>query len=62
MGMATLEYKVIEESVVTDENLEAILNRWAAEGWRYDGMQFAMREGSKRPAMAFLFFTRQRED
>jgi hypothetical protein len=62
MGMATLEYKVIEESVVTDENLEAILNRWVAEGWRYDGMQFAMREGSKRPAMAFVFFTRQRED
>lgn len=60
--MATLEYKVIEESVVTDENLEAILNRWVAEGWRYDCMQFAMREGSKRPAMAFVFFTRQRED
>lgn len=60
--MATLEYKVIEESVVTDENLEALLNRWIAEGWRYDGMQFAMREGSKRPAMAFVFFTRQRED
>lgn len=60
--MATLEYKVIEESVVTDENLESILNRWVAEGWRYDGMQFAMREGSKRPAMAFIFFTRQRED
>jgi len=60
--MAILEYKVIEESVVTDENLEAILNRWVAEGWRYDGMQFAMREGSKRPAMAFVFFTRQRED
>ena len=60
--MATLEYKVIEESVVTDENLEALLNRWVAEGWRYDGMQFAMHEGSKRPAMAFVFFTRQRED
>jgi hypothetical protein len=60
--MAKLEYKVIEESLVTDENLESILNRWVAEGWRYDGMQFAMREGSKRPAMAFIFFTRRRED
>lgn len=60
--MAILEYKVIEESVVTDENLESILNQWVAEGWRYDGMQFALREGSKRPAMAFVFFTRQRED
>ncbi len=62
MEMATLEYKVVEESVVTDENLEKILNQWVASGWKYDGVQFAMREGSKRPAMAFVFFTRQRED
>ncbi len=60
--MATLEYKVVEESVVTDENLERILNQWAAVGWRYDGVQFAMREGSKRPAMAFVLFTRERDD
>jgi len=60
--VATLEYKVVEESVVTDENLERILNQWAAAGWHYDGVQFAMREGSKRPAMAFVFFTRERDD
>jgi hypothetical protein len=26
-----------------------------------DGVQFAMRESSKRPAMAFVFFTREGE-
>ncbi len=60
--MATVEYKVVEESVVTDESLELILNEWVSRGWQYDGMQFAMRDGSKRPAMAFIFFTRQKDD
>ena len=32
-----------------------------AEGWNLDGVQFAMRESSKRPAMAFVFFTREGE-
>ena len=27
-------------------------------GWKFDGLQFAMRESSKRPSMAFVFFTR----
>src|SRR5262249_6851435 len=26
--------------------------------WRFDGIHFAMRDSSKRPAMAFLLFTR----
>jgi hypothetical protein len=60
--MATLEYKVVEESVVTDESLEKILNEWVSQGWQYDGMQFAMRDGSKRPAMAFILFTRSKDD
>jgi hypothetical protein len=29
-------------------------------GWSFDGMQFAMRDSSKRPSMAFLIFTRAR--
>jgi hypothetical protein len=29
-----------------------------AKGWSLDGIQFAMRESSKRPAMAFVLFTR----
>jgi hypothetical protein len=54
-----VEYKVVETSLVTDDALEGILNEWTAKGWHYDGMQFAMREASKRPAMAFVLFTRE---
>lgn len=53
-----LHYKVIELSNVTEETIEETLNNWTAQGWNFDGMQFAMRESSKRPAMAFLLFTR----
>ena len=52
------EYKVVETSLVTDESLERIINEWVRQGWQYDGIQFAMREASKRPAMAFVLFTR----
>jgi len=52
------EYKVVEATLVTDENLERIINEWVGQGWQFDGMQFAMRDASKRPAMAFLLFTR----
>jgi len=55
-------YKVVETSLVTDEALEKILNEWTAQGWHFEGMQFAMREASKRPAMAFLLFTRGSDD
>ncbi len=58
--MADVEYRVIETSVVTDQELERLLNAAIAEGWEFDAMQFAMRESSKRPAMAFLLFTRPR--
>jgi hypothetical protein len=51
-------YKVVETQTVTDENLEQIINEWVAQGWVLDGIQFAMRESSKRPAMAFVVFTR----
>jgi hypothetical protein len=54
-----LRYKVVETSLVTDEALEKILNEWSAQGWQLDGIHFAMREGSKRPAMAFVLFTCQ---
>ena len=56
------EYKVIESATVTDDNLEEILNRWTALGWTLDGIHFAMREASKRPAMAFVLFTREVAD
>lgn len=54
-------YKVVELSTVTDEELTRVLNEWTRQGWVYDSMQFAMREASKRPAMAFVLFTRAEE-
>jgi hypothetical protein len=54
-------YKVVETSDVTDAALEEILNEWTAQGWSLDGIQFAMRDSSKRPAMAFVVFTRSAE-
>jgi hypothetical protein len=56
--VADVVYKVVETSNVAEDELERIINERVAEGWIFDGMQFAMRESSKRPAMAFLLFTR----
>jgi hypothetical protein len=52
-------YKVVETSLVTDDSLEKIINEWTASGWHFEGIHFAMREASKRPAMAFVFFVRE---
>jgi hypothetical protein len=54
-----LEYKVVETSDVSDEELTRILNEGVGEGWTFEGFHFAMRESSKRPAMAFVTFTRE---
>ncbi len=54
-----IEYKVVELSVVTDESIEETLNSWTAKGWHFDTIQFVVRDASKRPAMAFVFFTRE---
>ena len=54
-----LLYKFVELSVVTDESIEKAVNECVAEGWHFDGMHFAMSPASKRPAMAFLSFTRE---
>jgi len=56
-----LQYKVVETGTVTDEEIESILNEWTSRGWSFDGIQFAMRESSKRPSMAFITFTREDE-
>ena len=60
--MAEPDYKVVETSVVTDEELERILNETTRQGWSFDGIRFAMGEGSRRPSMAFLIFTRKRRE
>jgi len=55
--MAFSKFKVIELSSVTDQELETTINEWEGQGWNFDGIQFAMRESSKRPSMAFVLFT-----
>lgn len=57
-GVSPVRFKVVETSTVTDDALETIINDWVGRGWTFDGIQFAMRESSKRPAMAFVLFTR----
>jgi hypothetical protein len=54
-----LIYKVIELGTVTEETIEETLNTWITKGWNYNGMQFAMRESSRRPSMAFVLFTKE---
>ncbi len=54
-----LIYKVVEICSVTEDEIEETLNSWCSKGWHFDGLQFAMRESSKRPAMAFALFTRE---
>ena len=60
-GRNVVRYKVVETSNVTDEDLEEILNEWTTRGWTLEGIRFAMRESSRRPAMAFVTFVRQDE-
>jgi len=59
--MKYLKYKVVETGVVTDEDLEGIINEWVRKGWKFDGVHFAMKETSKRPSMAFVVFTKKGE-
>ncbi|MBV5339687.1 MAG: DUF4177 domain-containing protein [Deltaproteobacteria bacterium] len=54
-----LIYKVVEICTVTEEEIEEVLNSWTSKGWHFDGLQFAMRESSRRPAMAFALFNRE---
>ncbi len=56
-----LAYKFVELSTVTDETIELAVNEWVSQGWLFEGMHFAMAAASRRPAMAFLSFTRDRD-
>ncbi len=56
------EYRFVETSTVTDDELTRIVNEWTRAGWAFEGVQFAMREASKRPAMAFVLFTRAAQE
>jgi len=60
-GPEAVHYKVVEVSTVDEGSLERTVNVWVRQGWTLENVQFAMRESSKRPAMAFVFFTRTGE-
>ncbi len=53
-----LEYKFVELSIVTDESIEEAVNAWVGRGWALDAIRFVTTEASRRPAMAFISFTR----
>ncbi len=54
-----MEYKVVELSTVTDEEIEKVLNHWAGRGYSFESIHFVTTESSKRPRMAFVFFTKK---
>ena len=53
-----VQFKFVELSIVTDESLETTVNEWVGQGWHLEGIRFVTTEHSKRPAMAFVSFTR----
>jgi hypothetical protein len=52
-------YRVVEVSPVAEETLERALNDPAVGGWSFESIHFVTREGSHRPALAYLFFVRR---
>jgi len=56
-----MQYKFVEVSPVTAESLEDCVNEWVGNGWELDGIRFVITEHSRRPAMAFVSFTRSEE-
>jgi hypothetical protein len=57
-----MKYHVIETTEVTAETLEHLLNRCAEKGWRFEGMNFVVKESARRPSMAFLLFTQPEKE
>ena len=57
-----MKYRVVETSDVTAESLETILNQWTIQGWRFDGMQFVVKESARRPSMAFMIFIKKDDE
>lgn len=62
MSQDTVFHKVIELMTVTDETISEALNEMTAAGWMFEDIKFAMRDASKRPSMAFLFFVKTLKD
>jgi hypothetical protein len=57
-----IRYDVVEVAPVTEETLAGALNDRTARGLCFQSIHFVMREGSHRPAMAYLFFTEARAE
>jgi hypothetical protein len=55
-----MTYKVVETSTVTDDEIERLVNEWSAKGWSFVSIHFVTTQASRRPVMAFLFFTEER--
>lgn len=51
-------WRVVEVTDVSDRSIEEALNGASREGWRFESVHFVTQAGSRRPSMAFLFFTR----
>jgi hypothetical protein len=51
-------YRVVEVSPVAEDSLAQALNDQDAAGWSFESLHFVTREGSHRPALAYLFFVR----
>lgn len=51
-------YKVVEVSPVGEDTLEQALNDWTGRGFSFESLHFVSRDGSHRPALAYLFFVR----
>lgn len=56
VGITSQRIKVVETSIVTDEELERLINEWTARGYRLDKIDYITGPASRRPQMAFLFF------
>jgi hypothetical protein len=52
-----MTYKVVEISTVTDEEIERVANEWSTKGYSFASIHFVSSQVSRRPVMAFLFFT-----
>jgi hypothetical protein len=48
---------VVELSVVTDDSLQECILDWQSKGYRLQSIDYVVTDASKRPQMAFLFFT-----
>lgn len=51
-------WRVAELTEVNDRTIEEAMNAATGGGWRFESVHFVTQPGNRRPAMAFLFFTR----